>query len=117
MRVLTPAAPRCPQFETLRTQLMSDDKHREIVQTIDFPPQRWFGKLKQSTVDERVKGLGTWLSVRPSPAPPTAAPCASLRLRAACGLAQKICAAPKVLGSPILAQFLGGTGPTAAGGS
>mgnify|MGYP004334176961 CR=1 FL=1 len=32
-------------------------------------------------------------------------------------LVQKICAAPKVLGSPILAQFLGGTGPTAAGGS
>ena len=89
MRVLTPAAPRCPQFETLRTQLMSDDKHREIVQTIDFPPQRWFGKLKQSTVDERVKGLGTWLSVRSSPAPPTAAPCASLRLRAACGWCRK----------------------------
>jgi hypothetical protein len=79
------------QFEALRTQLMADDKHREIVQTIDFPPQRWFGKLKQSTVDERVAGLGSWLS--------------------------KIIAAPKVLGSPILEQFLGGTGPTAGGGA
>eukprot|EP01043_Picozoa_sp_COSAG02_P033823 COSAG02_NODE_2329_length_9121_cov_3.015183_6_plen_80_part_00 len=69
---------------------MSDDKHREIVQTIAFPPQRWIGKLKQSTVDERIAGLGAWLS--------------------------KVIVAPKVLGSPILEQFLGGTGPTAGGG-
>ena len=68
---LTPALFVRAQFEALRTQLMSDEKHREIVQTIDFPPQRWFGKLKQSTVDERVSGLGAWLSVRaidPTPA-------------------------------------------------
>ena len=94
---------------------MSDDKHREIVQTIDFPPQRWFGKLKQSTVDERVKGLGTWLSVRSSPAHRCALRFAATE--SGVRLVQKICAAPKVLGSPILAQFLGGTGPTAAGGS
>ena len=55
-------ASACVQFEALRTQLMAYDKHREIVQTIDFPPQRWFGKLKQSTVDERIAGLGSWLS-------------------------------------------------------
>jgi hypothetical protein len=79
------------QFEALRAQLVSDDKHREIVQIIDFPPHRWFGKLNQSTVDERVTGLGSWLS--------------------------KIIAAPKVLGSPILKQFLGGTGATAGGGT
>ena len=85
-----PFPARNPQFEALWTQLMADDKHREIVQTISFPPQRWIGKLKQSTVDERVAGLGSWLS--------------------------KIIATPKVLGSPILEQFLGGTGPTAGGG-
>ena len=56
------AASVCAQFEALRGQLMADEKHREIVQTIDFPPQRWFGKLKQSTVDERIAGLGSWLS-------------------------------------------------------
>ena len=40
--------------------------------------------------DSYCAGLGSWLS--------------------------KIIAAPKVLGSPILEQFLGGTGPTAGGG-
>jgi hypothetical protein len=52
------------QFEALRTQLMSDDKHREIVATIAFPPQRWIGKLKQSTVDERIAGLSLCLWLR-----------------------------------------------------
>ena len=52
------------QFVALRDALMADAKYREIVQTIEFPPKKYFGQLKESTVEERKRICTKWLSVR-----------------------------------------------------
>ena len=54
---------RFSQFEELRMALMADRKLADIVQTIEFPPKRYFGQVKESTVRERKEKLGRWLGV------------------------------------------------------
>ena len=56
---------------------MSDEKYKEIVQTIEFPQKRWFNNLTEATVADRKVKLEKWLNVRaqhrPSSSPPVLA--------------------------------------------